>query len=185
VIDPDILGGRLGNRLFQLAYLYGKVRDGVIPDWYVQDTKYFEKYQNEIKELFGEGIGYLPYVSVHLRRGDYVNNPFYCDLATTGYYINATNLFPNRKFMIFSDDMEFARMYFEGDKFIFDNSVDQIEAFNKGASCSDHIIANSSFSFWYAWLSPSVSKKVIAPKVESWYADGVERTVCPSDWIRL
>ncbi len=185
MISITKITGRLGNQMFQAAYLYSQVKEGKIPDIYVQDFKYFDKYKDEIKKLFGDGIGYLPYVAIHLRRGDYVNNPFYVDLATTGYYIDATNLFPNRKFLIFSDDIPFAKTYFEGDKFAFDDSTNELDAFNKMASCDSHIIANSSFSWWAAYLSPSLGGKVVAPTVDKWYKDGVERTFLPSEWVRI
>lgn len=176
--------GRLGNQMFQFAKLFSLAEEEGV-DFYFQDEKHFKKYAKDIKQLFGDGIGYLPYVSIHLRRGDYVNNPFYVDLAMTGYYIDATNLFPNRKFLVFSDDIPFAKTYFEGDKFAFDDSENELDALNRMASCSDHIIANSSFSWWGAYLSPSVGKKVIAPTIDKWYKDGVERTFLPSEWTRI
>ena len=194
MINPDILTGRLGNKLFQIAYLYSQVKDGVIPDWYVQDIKYFEKYEKEIKELFGKDIGYLPYVAIHLRVGanpinpeepKYNENLFYYDLSKSGYYIDATNFFPNRKFLVFSDDIPFAKKYFEGDKFAFDESPTDLEAFNTMASCDSQIIANSSFSWWAAYLNPNPSKKVIAPAPDKWFADGVKRVGYQSNWILL
>jgi hypothetical protein len=185
MIKPDALFGRLGNRLFQMAYIYAQVKEGKLNDIYAQDYRLFEKYEKEIKTWFGERIGYLPYVAIQLRRGDYVNNPFYVDLAQTGYYIDATNLFPGRKFLIFSDDVPFAKTYFEGDKFAFDDSDNEIDAFNRMASCDSHIIANSSFSYWAGYLSPTLTKKVIAPTSDKWYKDGVERTICPPEWIRV
>lgn len=185
MIHPDNIFGRLGNRLFQGAYLYSQVKEDKILDIYAQDYRHFEKYKDEIKKLFGQDIGYLPYVAIHLRRGDYVNNPFYVDLATTGYYIDATNLFPNRKFLVFSDDIPFAKTYFEGDKFAFDDSMNEIDALNRMASCADHIIANSSFSWWGAYLSPSIGGKVVAPTVGKWFRDGVDRCPLPKEWVRV
>ena len=90
MIDTKQIAGRLGNQMFQIAYLYSQAKEGNIKDIFVQDYRHFEKYEKEIKELFGKDIGYLPYVAIHVRRGDYVNNSFYCDLAQTGYYIDAT-----------------------------------------------------------------------------------------------
>jgi hypothetical protein len=186
VVSPNLIFGRLGNRLFQGAYIYAQAKRGEIPDIFIQDPKFFDEYQDEIRTLFGEGIGYLPYVGIHLRRGDYVNNSYYVDLATTGYYIDAINLFPNSKFLVFSDDIEFAKTYFEGSKFAFDDSEDEMEAFNKLASCESQIIANSSFSWWAGYLNSYPQKKVVAPNAEKWYADGnPNRTVCPEDWIRV
>ncbi len=192
--DPKKIFGRLGNSLFQYAYIYAQMKRGEIPDIFVQDCKYFDEYKDEIKKLFGEGIGFLPYVAIHLRVGSnpinpdepkYYDNPFYVNLAKTGYYIDATNLFPGRKFLVFSDDIEFAKTYFEGDQFAFDDSKDDLEAFNKMASCDGHIIANSSFSYWAAYLSPS-NDKVIAPTYDKWYSDGnTTRTVIPKNWIQV
>lgn len=182
MVSPDKLFGRLGNRMFQAAYLYSQVKDDRIPDIYVQDPRYFRKYADEIKQWFGEGIGFLPYVGIHLRRGDYVDNPFYVDLSKTGYYIDATNLFPNRQFLVFSDDLPFARTYFEGDKFFFDESKDEIEAFNKLASCDGIITANSSFSWWASYLNKTNDKKVY-PKL--WFSDGISRVGFPNDWVAI
>ena len=192
--DIHQLSGRMGNEMFRDAYIFSQFKKGEIPDVYLQNPKYFEEFKEEIKQRYGDGIGYLPYVAVHLRVGSnpvdpkeprYSDNPFYVNLSKTGYYIDATNLFPNRKFLVFSDDNELARTYFEGDKFAFADSETDVEAFNQMASCQDHIIANSSFSWWAAFLSPSLNKKVVAPTVDKWHNDGIERTVCPEDWIRI
>lgn len=178
----NIIGG-LGNLLFKEAYLHAQMKKGNIPDVYLQDEAYFKDCADEIRARFSDDIGQLPYVSIHVRRGDYVGNPFYVDLAMTGYYIDAINHFPNDKFIVFSDDIDFAKFYFEGDKFTFDDSPDEIEAFNKMASCKHNIIANSSFSWWAAWLNPNPDKKVIAPK--AWHTDEVERTKIPETWIKI
>ena len=178
--------GRLGNRLFQMGYIYSKMKEGDISDIYAQDFTKLEPHKKEISDWFGESVGYLPYVAIHLRRGDYVGNPFYCQLWETGYYIDAIERFKGRKCIVFSDDMDFARMYFEGDRFAFDDSENEIEAFNRMASCKDFIISNSTFSAWAAWISPSEEKIVIAPTYDKWYADGdSSRTVLPHDWVRV
>lgn len=193
MVDPRIIFGRLGNSLFQYAYIYAQMKRGEIPDIFVQNPKYFEEYKDEIKALFSEGIGYFPYVAMHVRRGKnpinpnepaYSENDFYVNLMDTKYYAHAIDHFPRRKFLIFSDDMEFARANFQGEIFGYDESETDLEAFNKFASCTDHIIANSSFSWWGAYLSPN-GGKVVAPSVNNWYSDGVERTVCPPEWIRI
>lgn len=193
MINPDTIGGRLGNRMFQLAYLYAQVRDGVIPDWYVQNYEYFNKYKEEIKKLFGDNIGYLPYVAIHLRVGTnpvnpeepaYLDNPYYYPLAKSGYYIDAINKFPDRKFLVFSDNIPFAKTYFEGGKFAFDESPTDLDSFNTFASCDSFIIANSSWSWWGAYLSPTVAKVVVAPTKDKWFnsRDGIN---CPPEWITV
>lgn len=194
MVSPEKISGRLGNKMFQMAFMYAQVKEGIIPDIYVQDLKYFEKYEKEIKDLFSEGIGYLPYVAIHIRVGanpinpeepKYMDNPFYTSLVRTGYYIDAINLFPNRKFLVFSDDIAFAKTYLEGDKFAFDESDNDIDSFNKMASCDSQIIANSSYSWWAAYLNKNPSKTVVAPTIDKWYNDGKERIACPKEWIRI
>ena len=52
MIHPDKLFGRLGNRMFQMAYIYSKMLDGEIPDIYVQDYTLFNKHRVKIAQLF-------------------------------------------------------------------------------------------------------------------------------------
>mgnify|MGYP001570445547 CR=1 FL=1 len=192
--DIHYFSGRLGNEMFRHAYLYAQVKEGHLPDVYLQDPKYFEKYQDEIRSLFGEGIDSLPYTAIHLRVGanptnfeepKYSDNPFYIDLSKTDYYDRAIKLFPNDKFLVFSDDMDFAGAYFTGGRFIFDESKTDLDSFNRMASCQNFIIANSSWSWWGAYLSTVFDKKIIAPSVDKWYTSGQELTKCPPEWIRI
>jgi hypothetical protein len=181
MINIDKLMGRLGNKMFILAYIYAQMRKGAIPDIYVQNPEYFDYYKDDIKKWFGEGIGKIDKVAIHVRRGDYVNHPFYVDLSQTDYYEKAMAEFPNRKFLVFSDDIQWCKDYFIGDEYEF-NEDNEIDALNAMASCTGHIIANSSFSWWGAYLSPH-GGKVIAPK--AWHPDGIERTKLPKEWVRI
>lgn len=192
--NPDFFSGRLGNRMFQLAYLYSQVKKGNIPDIYVQDPKYFENVIPEITQLFGENIGYLEQVGVHVRRGKnpsnpdepaYSENPFYVDLWKTGYYEKAMNMFKNDNFVIFSDDPEWCKEHFKGENIQVMERGNDVEDFNLYASCKDQIIANSSWSWWGAFLNPNPTKKIIAPSNNNWYADGKERTKTPESWIKI
>ena len=190
---PDFYSGRLGNRMFQLAYLYARMKEGTIPDWYLQDPAYFAGHETDIQELFSDGIGYLEQVGVHVRRATnpinpdepaYKDNPFYVNLSDTDYYQRAMALFqPTENFVIFSDDPEWCKEHFKGNNIQVMDRGNDIEDFNILASCKAQIIANSSFSWWAAFLNPNPAKKVIAPK--QWYSDGVERTKCPDSWIRI
>lgn len=194
MVHLDKTFGRTGNRMFQMAYIYAQMKRGVIKDIFVQDYSLFNEYKDEIQKLFGEGIGYLPYTSLHVRVGGnpvnpteprYADNPFYTSLVKSGYYIKALEKFPHEKFLVFSDDMEFAKNYLTGDKFLFDDSKDDIESFNKAASCQNHIISNSSFSWMWAYLSPSINKVIVCPKEEEWFADGQSRMKIPPEWIQI
>ncbi len=175
--------GRLGNQMFQYAYLFAQEKRGQIEDIYVQDPALFEDYFPEIQRVFAQGITRkTDQVAIHVRRGDYVNNPFYVNLSATDYYEKAMTEFPEADFLVFSDDIDFCKRRFGGSKFEFAEGNDEITDFNLMASCTGHIIANSSFSWWAAYIAP-YTKKVVAPK--SWYADDVERTKCPNTWKRM
>lgn len=188
----DITFGRLGNKMFQYAFLYAESRRKGI-DYYFQDSKFFEGYEEEIKQLFGEGIGYLSQVGVHVRRGKnpinpeepaYSDNPFYVNLCDTDYYERAMAMFPGEKFLVFSDDPEWCKTKFKDnlDVQVMDKG-NEIEDFNLLASCNGIIGANSSFSWWAAYLNPNPDIKKIFPK--NWYTDGVERTKLPKEWITI
>ena len=175
------LSGRLGNQMFQYAYLKAKELDGEIEDVYVQDPKYFDKYRHHIKGIFGQDIVHIDQVAIHVRRGDYVDNPFYVNLFETGYYERAMDEFYKKDFIVFSDDIEWCKKQniFKGCEFSEGN--DEITDLNLMAGCNGLIMANSSFSWWAAYLGAGNQyKKVIAPK--EWYTDGIERTKLLPIW---
>lgn len=188
MIDPKKIFGRLGNSMFQYAFLYAySKRHG--GDWYFQDPKWFEEYEKDIKKLFGTGIGYDDRVAIHVRRAGnpvnlkepaYSENPFMVDLTKTEYYERAMAMFPKERFLIFSDDLPWCKERFKGCDF---SDNDEVEDLNRMASCKSQIIANSSYSWWAAYLNPNPNKKVIYPS--KWYADGIKRTVCSTSWIAI
>ncbi len=183
MVNPDKLFGRLGNRMFQAAYLFAQVKKGLLADVYVQDPSFFEEYEDEIKKWFGEGIGFLDYVAVHVRRGDYVANPFYTDLSQTDYYEKAMNLFPVDKFLFFSDDIAYCKEKWQGERFHYVETGNEVDDFNLMASCKHTIMANSSYSWWAGFLNHNPAKKVIYPK--QWFADNVIRVKFPTTWIQI
>lgn len=183
--------GRLGNSMFQGAYLYTLVRKGLIPDIYLQSEEFFKEYAEDIKRLYGTDIGFFGKVSIHVRRGDYVNNDFYVDLFANGYYERAMALFPGEQFIVFSDEIEWCQKQDIFKDCAFSVGNDEISDMNLMASCSGNIIANSSFSWWAAYLNPNPAKKVVAPK--NWYTltspnDGhvpIPSTKLPDSWIQV
>lgn len=183
--------GRLGNQMFETAFLYAWARDNGMPlvddglGYYYQDPSHFEKYSEEIKNLFGANIIPSDYVGIHVRRGDYVNHHFYVDLMKTDYYQKAIAEFPeDTKFMLFSDDWFGIKDHpmFEKVKYspwYSENTTDDhtLESFNEMAGCKGLITANSSYSWWAGYLNKG---KVVAPK--AWHPDGIIRTKLPDHW---
>lgn len=192
MIPIQRLSGRLGNQMFQYAYLLSQARKGEIPDIYVQDPALFASSEDEIKRVFREGVGKpIDIVAIHVRRSSnpinpdepsYCSNPFYVNLAETPYYEDAMAQFPSASFLVFSDDIEWCKKQPIFKSCEFSNVRDEILDLNLMASCTGHIIANSSYSWWGAFISP-YTQKVIAPK--RWYSDNIERTKCPETWIRI
>lgn len=135
-------------------------------------------------------------VSVHIRRGDYVNHPeFSQSFGALGlaYYEAAlsriTEKNPDSTLFVFSDDPNWVRqnMLFEQPHVFVTNSgpdadVDDLELMSL---CHHHIIANSSFSWWGAWLNPRPNKLVIAPR--QWFRNKPWDTkdLTPREWTRL
>lgn len=190
---PRNLFGGLGNQMFQMAYIYAQVRKGEIPDIYLQDEKYFENCKDEIKALYGDNLVHSDYVSLHVRRGDYVNNPFYVDLTQTDYYDKAIAEFPDEKFLVFcadrqagSDDVadqEWVMNWLQakyGDRFKLHQGFTEVDDMNAMAGCAGHIGANSSFSWWACYLGEG---KVVMPK--EWFRDGVSRITLLDKWVKL
>ena len=158
------------------------MKRGEIPDYYLQDPKYFEGYENEIRQLFGEGIVFDNRIAIHVRRGDYVDNPFYIDLTQENYYLTAVTYFPGAKFLVFSDDIDWCKKYFQLQDCEFSEGKTPEEDLKLMAGCKGIIIANSSLSWWAAFLGDK-NKKVVYPK--RWFTDGVDRVGFPKGWICL
>lgn len=132
-------------------------------------------------------------ISVHVRRGDYAHDPKtrdYHGLLGMPYYTAAMQWMlerlPDARFIVFSDEPEWAREHLHADAPLTVLPVRSgPEDLVLMAQCRHHIIANSSFSWWGAWLNPSVTKLVVAP--QRWFSDGAIDTndLLPVSWTRL
>lgn len=135
-------------------------------------------------------------VSLHIRRGDYVSDKsaseFHGTLPLEYYfkaisYLNQKHL--NLKVFIFSDDMNWvkAHLKLENECVYVDFNTGENSVFDMYlmSICNHNIIANSSFSWWGAWLNQNLNKTVIAPVF--WFADKSLNTkdLIPSSWIKL
>jgi hypothetical protein len=131
-------------------------------------------------------------ISIHVRRGDYVSNKFHSFLGLDYYRIAVTEItkkIQRPDFFVFSDDPEWCRQNLD---IVFPYTL---VTHNSGpraywditlmSRCQHNIIANSSFSWWGAWLNRNPGKIVIAPK--QWFGDPTVDTSdrVPDDWIRL
>lgn len=129
------------------------------------------------------------YVAIHVRRGDYVYQPQYHPLTTREFYQKAVEeVGINNKFLIFSDDLEGSKDLFDfiPTKYFYSTGVDWSDLYMMSL-CKDNIIANSSFSWWAAYLNSNPDKKVIAPS--KWFGPAYEhfntKDLLPKSWIKL
>lgn len=175
---------------------------------YWQSERYFGAYHDVIRADFrfaapldgaakswAESILSENAVSMHVRRGDYVSNPV--TLAVHGvcaldYYVKAVEAVATRVrnpvFYVFSDDLQWVR-----ENLALAYPVRVVDVNTGKASyrdlqlmsmCKHNIIANSSFSWWGAWLNANPDKVVVAPS--RWFANGPQpRDIYPVSWVAL
>jgi hypothetical protein len=181
----------------------------IVLEGYWQSFKYFEPYHDIIRTEFTfkrgptlqngrmiEDIESVESIAMHVRRGDYITNPN--NLASLGtcppeYYQKAGSLIEQRvnkpHFFIFTDEPEWAKenVKFSGPTKVVDHNLGKADSedFRLMTHCKHFIIANSSFSWWGAWLASFPDKIVIAPK--NWFkADKFPpEDRIPEGWIRL
>ena len=135
-------------------------------------------------------------VSLHVRRGDYVSNETNLDThgaCSLEYYDDAIKYISTRntqlEFYIFSDDIQWVKENLNIDRpHQYINHNQGMESYNDMrlmSLCKHHIIANSSFSWWAAWLCSNASKTVVAPK--RWFVkQNIDtKDITPDSWVRL
>lgn len=183
-----------------------KVKDNTYLYGYFQTEKFFKAIRAEILdsiqlkptiEISPENCEILNQikevnaVSIHVRRGDYQNSNFM--LLEMDYYTKAveriSGTVKNPKFYIFSNDMDWVRHQFSNlniDFQIIDINTREQSYMDMilMSNCKHNIIANSTFSWWSAWLNQHTDKIVIAPK--RWF-NQMDKSLelLPSDWIKI
>jgi hypothetical protein len=184
-------------------------KNNTLLDGFWQTEKYFKESAELIRADFEFAIPLDPRnaalvaeitssdsAGIHVRRGDYVKDKItnaYHGVCNVDYYRKAMEelqkVFPDMRWYVFSDDADWVRT-----NLTFLNGMTVVD-FNTGAEsyrdmqlmslCRHQVIANSSFSWWAAWLNRNKDKTVIAP--EKWFLkSGIDTSdIYPEDWIKL
>lgn len=175
---------------------------------YWQSEKYFSNIRNVIRseftyssELAGKNaelalrISDCNAVSLHVRRGDYASNPktnAVHGLCSLEYYGRAISYIAERVaspvFFVFSDDIPWVKknlnIGFPCKYVDHNNGSESYNDMRLMSLCQHHIIANSSFSWWGAWLNPRSDKHVVAP--QRWFVHDVRTDdLIPGEWVTL
>ena len=174
---------------------------------YWQTEKYFKQHTDIIKQAFSFNLNLLSLqtkecameiqkknsISIHIRRGDYLHpkfNHLYGNICTIEYYKEAITIlqqkYANLHFYIFSDDISWVKenlpivpsTYIDWNK-----KEDSWQDMYLMSQCKHNIIANSSFSWWGAWLNNNPNKTVICPS--RFMNLNQQSDIVPEDWIQI
>lgn len=188
---------------------FHSLSDGTILFGYFQNEQYFSTYQDIIRKDFtfssrldNQNLQVLQAmqnensVSIHIRRGDYKNNQTNLFVQPTEYYAEAMRWMEAKLndpiYFIFSDEIDWAKEHLPIPKNkstfidwnIGENAYLDMQLMS---NCKHNIIANSSFSWWGAWLNPNTEKIVVAPS--KWYknrkAENYPEGFIPDSWTIL
>ncbi len=178
-------------------FYYKDIEDNSFLDGYWQSEKYFK--DSNISELFINDhdkiqlLSRYPVletntVSIHVRRGDYLNLQDYHPVQTIDYYEKAYSLIndENINVIVLSNDIQWCKDNFKFKNMTFIENESNITDLRIMSLCKHNIIANSSFSWWGAWLNNNKDKKVIAPI--NWFgpqANLYTGDIIPEKWIKI
>lgn len=168
-------------------YLYG----------YFQSEKYFDipyirksfSISKKLKESLVYRYGHLLQknpVSVNVRRGDYLLLQNQHPVCSVDYYFKCMEEIGKRRcYIVTSDDIQWCRQNFVGDNYHIIDNITPLENLYLQSLCRDHIISNSTFSWWGAWLDPNPEKIVLAPL--RWFGTELSyidtKDLLPNNWI--
>ena len=178
-----------------------------IKRWYVigyfQTERYFQEYKKEVKKLFTfkqetekkvseyiekHGLKLQHMVMLHVRRGDFQNDPNCCTISTKYYTEAKKKFFPYHKLLIFSDDVEWCEknLKFPSIEIHYVDWLNWIESLCLMSKCHNFIISNSTFARWWAYLSDFDKKIVVRPDLEfdrRMKGEAYCRDHYPMEWI--
>lgn len=179
---------------------YQEINNNSFLDGYWQSEKYFIEIEKLIREdlkiekyLKNYIINKYPIlnentVSLHVRRGDYLNLQDYHPTQTVDYYNNAYDFINdlNIGVVVVSNDINWCKENIKFDNITYIEGETNIVDLRIMSLCKHNIIANSSFSWWGAWLNNNKTKKVISPK--KWFGSAVnlyDGDIVPEKWIKI
>lgn len=181
-ITPLINGDAVIDGFFQSEKYFKHNRESVLSVLDFKDLK-----NNPIINNFMFGV--KKYTSIHVRRGDYSSLTAFYHQLTKDYYDSAIQILKDKTdvFLIFSDDIKECKEIFKDleNAIFIENEKDYVELYLMSL-CDYNIIANSSFSWWGAWLNKNENKIVIGPS--KWFGPSISHNtgdIIPENWIKI
>jgi hypothetical protein len=181
-------------------FKFKNIEDNSFLNGYWQSEKYFSEIDTLIREDLKIEDNLKNYitnkypilnestVSLHVRRGDYIKLSGYHPIQSIDYYKKAYDIINDNSInvLVFSDDINWCKENLKFDNIIHIEGETNIVDMYIMSLCKHNIIANSSFSWWGAWLNENKDKKVIAPI--NWFgpqANLYTGDIIPEKWIRI
>ena len=187
VYNQKLLNAKRGifEGYFQVAEYYDSIREQLLKD-FTPKNKPNSKNKKALNLICKTNS-----ISIHIRRGDYVKLQHINGLCGLDYYAKAIEFMAKNTisphFFIFSDDIQWVRDNLKTDfpcHYIdFNHGRDSAWDMWLMANCKHNINANSSFSWWGAWLNKNPDKIVITPC--KWFANNKQTDIIHKNWKRI
>ena len=171
---------------FQSELYFKDIRDAIL------DRFMFPELTDKRNIEYMNNIDITNSVSIHIRRGDYLADchvKLYGNICTLDYYQKAIEYFENKygdvDFFVFSNDIEWTKQNISAKKihYVEGNENNNIADMHLMSKCKHNIIANSTYSWWGAWLNQNPNKEVIAP--DKWYNKDWKVDIWCEGWHRI
>lgn len=192
--------GYFNLKMISDNFYYQSITDNSYLNGYWQSEKYFIENENHIRNKLKIKDNLKNYIlnkysflndntiSMHIRRGDYIGKQNYHPLQSVDYYNSAYDFIneSNANVIILSNDIDWCRQNLNFDNMFFIEKETNIIDLYIMSMCKNNIIANSSFSWWGAWLNSNERKKVVAPS--NWFgsdANLYEGDIVPENWKKI
>ena len=177
-INYDLYG------FFQSEKYFEHCKD-LISHFFTPKKEVYDKLIEEYDNILGSSC------SIHVRRGDYLNHPSIYPINEMEYYKNSISIIENEvekdiNFLVFSDDLNWCKQNFIGEKFVFIETGIHVKDMILMSMCKNNIITNSTFSWWSAWINKNQNKKIISPK--KWFSDNsnlYDGDIIPNNWVKI
>jgi|TARA_R110002050_G_scaffold100799_4_gene208694 hypothetical protein len=171
------------------------VKDNVLYDGFFQSEKYFPN-RDFILNLFQpsdfvkdklkryDNLFNNTTCSIHVRRGDFLKYDLHVARKMDYFNEGMSAVGDVNKYLVFSDDIEWCKKNFIGDKFIFiENEKDYVELYLQ-SQCTHNIISSSTFSWWGAYLNNKPNRKIVGPN--QWFSNNKPiNNIIPDSWITI
>tara|TARA_R110002020_G_scaffold76558_1_gene193904 strand:+ start:12021 stop:12890 length:870 start_codon:yes stop_codon:yes gene_type:complete len=170
----------------------------MVLEGYFQSEKYFKDSENVIRKIFYPPPEVIQsfreqyrqndhrLVAIHVRRGAHTHNWEHHGSLPAAYFEKAMAMFDNCRFLVFSDDMPWCKQYLHADHLEYVEGHEDYEDLYYMSLCDSNIIANSTFSWWGAWLNNNPDKTIISPR--KWFGPAKKldtKDLLPPTWVTI